>query len=291
MQSQLGPGKTPDDRAGLQQAVPVVSSPGADLAPFDPTRPTEGVKAELRAALETDESRVGEVYDALNRGLTPDEIATELGVETSNFVWNYKRSIDALLEGDLPTAPSVALQTARRFRTLLRRTRLSEAARAYVDNAATELERRANDETARVVEARRAKEQTERAEARNEAGIYVYALPHYLRYPYDPDTGRTLMKVGRSDSDVIIRFRQQTRTTALPEEPVLLRIYRTDGAGTTEVESSFHRLLEAADHFRSVARSAGREWFLTTTRFLDEIARVLRLPAEVVNDTTVEPED
>jgi hypothetical protein len=73
-------------------------------------------------------------------------------------------------------------------------------------------------------------------------------------------------------------------TTALPEEPILLRIYRTDGAANAQTERDFHRLLEAADHSRSVARSAGREWFVTSTRFLDEVARVLKLPVVVVND-------
>ena len=68
------------------------------------------------------------------------------------------------------------------------------------------------------------------------------------------------MKVGRSDSDIIRRFRAQTRTTALPEEPILLRIYRIDGtAVAAPVEIAFHRLLEAADHTRSVTRTAGRE--------------------------------
>jgi hypothetical protein len=43
------------------------------------------------------------------------------------------------------------------------------------------------------------------------------------------------------------------------------------------------RLLEAADHSR-IARSAGREWFVTSSRFLDEVARVMRLPVVVVND-------
>jgi T5orf172 domain len=101
-----------------------------------------------------------------------------------------------------------------------------------------------------------------------------------------------LMKVGRSDSDIIRRFRMQTRTTALPEEPILLRIYRTDGeAAAAPVENTFHRLLEAADHTRSVARTAGREWFLTTIRFLDEVAKVLKLPLVVVNDADVLEEE
>lgn len=82
---------------------------------------------------------------------------------------------------------------------------------------------------------------------------------------------------------MIVRFRSQARTTALPEEPILLRIYRTDGS-TASAESDFHRLLESADHSRNVARTAGREWFVTSTRFLDEIARVMKLPVVVVND-------
>ena len=97
------------------------------------------------------------------------------------------------------------------------------------------------------------------------------------------------MKVGRSDSDVITRFRAQTRTTALPEEPILLRIYQTGASAS--VETDFHRLLEAADHQRSVARTAGREWFVTSTRFLDEVARVLHLPVIVVNEAEITDDD
>ncbi len=51
-------------------------------------------------------------YRALKRGLTADQIAAELEVSTSNFVWNYDRQIKALLDGDLPTAPTVALGSA-----------------------------------------------------------------------------------------------------------------------------------------------------------------------------------
>lgn len=257
---------------------------GREELGMGPVRPTDDIRAELTALLEADQSRLGQVYRAQQRGLDASAIADELEVATSNFVWNNERVTKALLDGDLPTAPTVALGTARKFRTILRSSNLSTAARSYIETNLQELERRANDDTARAVEVQLAQEQTQVAEARNEIGIYVYALPHYLRYPFDPSSGRTLMKVGRSDSDVIARFRNQTRTTALPEEPILLRIYRTGGVAAAPVESDFHRLLEAADHSRSVTRSAGREWFLTSTRFLDEIARVLKLSVEVVND-------
>ena len=108
--------------------------------------------------------------------------------------------------------------------------------------------------------------------------------PHYIRHPYDQATGRTLLKIGRSNSDVIVRFRNQTRTTTLPEEPILLRIYRTSGDSAAPAESAFHRLLDAADHSRTIGRSAGREWFLTHTKFLDEIARTLSLDIDRVNE-------
>ena len=249
------------------------------------------MREELARLLEDDPSRTGEVYRLSARGLDAESIAAELGVASSSFVWGYTRKARALLDGDLPTAPSVAQAVARKFRTLLRSGRLSPAARRVLEINLDELDRRAGDELARVVEVERAKEQTEEAEARNEVGIYVYALPHYLRYPFDAVSGRTLMKVGRSDADVIVRFRNQTRTTALPEEPILLRIYRTALASAAPVESAFHRLLEAADHQRSVARSAGREWFVTSTRFLDEVARMMRLEIVVVNEADVSSTD
>ena len=87
------------------------------------------------------------------------------------------------------------------------------------------------------------------------------------------------MKVGKSDRDVITRFREQTRTTALPEEPVLLRIYENTNGGSelTEVEKMFHSLLEAADHDRSTARTGGTEWFLTSLKFLDKVADTLKM--------------
>lgn len=274
---------TMDVDAEMPQDENPWSTPEAgDLGPIHPT--TE-VRTEVAAILEADESRLGDVYRGLQRELSADAIAEYLGVFTSNFVWNYQQTIKALLDGDLPAKPTVALAVARRFRTMLKSPHLSPVLRAYLNTNLEELERRANNEMARVAEAKQAQEHTEQAEALNEIGIYVYALPHYLRYPFESESGRTLMKVGRSGSDVMVRFRNQTRTTALPEEPILLRIYRTNGTiDVISVERDFHQLLEAAGHYRSVARSAGREWFATSTRFLDEVARVLHLDIKIVSD-------
>lgn len=86
----------------------------------------------------------------------------------------------------------------------------------------------------------------------------------------------------RSDSDVIQRFRNQTRTTALAEEPILLRILKSAPQSSGDAEVRFQRLLEPAGHHGRVARTAGREWFVTITRFLDGVARALSLLIEVV---------
>jgi len=104
----------------------------------------------------------------------------------------------------------------------------------------------------------------------------------YVRHPYDEDTGNTLFKVGMSKDRVVSRFLDQTRTTALPEDPILLRVYRAENP--VEEEHRFHRLLKAARQTREDGGSAGREWFLTSLTFLDEIAAARGLPVAFRND-------
>jgi len=113
-------------------------------------------------------------------------------------------------------------------------------------------------------------------------GIYVYALPHYLRHPVVPaiddvEADRTLMKVGMSDRDTLRRFRQQQRTTELPEDPELLRVFIGDFASYQPVEQEFHTLLRAADHRQARGTAVGTEWFLTSLKFIDAVAATLRL--------------
>lgn len=242
------------------------------------------VRAEIARALESDSSVLGEVYRGSLEGMTDEQLREQRGVEYPNFVWNYKRTITALLEGDLPSAPSVASQTAGRFRKLLKTVAFSPAARQVLEERLSVLESRAADPDAQAVEEQQAIVATKAAEENAEPGIYVYTLPHYLRYPYDPDRQHTLLKVGHSGNSVIQRFKAQKRETVLPEEPVLLRVYPVGDATSSEVEGVFHDLLEAADHLRREGRVVGREWFLTTTKFLDQIAVTLRLPVRRVFD-------
>lgn len=244
----------------------------------------EAIRAEIETALRTDTSVLGEVYRGTRDGLTDDEIRLQRGAENPNFIWNYRRTITALVDGDLPSAPSVAAQTASRFRKLLRTVNFSPATRQRLEERLAVLESRATDPNAQAAEEQQALAATKAAESHAEPGIYVYTLPHYLRYPYDPDRQHTLLKVGHSGSSVIQRFNSQKRETVLPEEPVLLRVYPTAELTSSEVERRFHALLDAADHLRRDGRVVGREWFLSTTKFLDEIAITLGLAVRKVFD-------
>jgi hypothetical protein len=126
---------------------------------------------------------------------------------------------------------------------------------------------------------------TETAEALGTPGVYVYTLPHYLKYPVDSETGKTLLKVGHSSTDAYYRVNSQGRFTSLPEEPVLLRIYPADQSA--EVERVFHEWLRMADHQGTRTRRAGSEWFLTSTKFLDHVASSLSLDIRVIVDSEV----
>ena len=264
-----------------ERAEPPAAVPAAQ------TGPSPEVRTEIEQFLEADQSALGDIYRRLKAGETAEQIQEARGTQRRTFVWSYQRIIRALLEGSLPTAPTVAVQVARRFRSILSEGVLSERAQEYLRKSLVVLEQRAASEVAREVEDKVALEVTAEAEDEAMPGIYVYALPHYLRFPYDEESNRTLLKVGRSDRNVIRRFREQVRTTALPEDPILLRIYVTPTEDAGRREHQFHDLLEAADHARSRARTGGTEWFLTSLRFLDAVADTIGLEVRHVYDPEV----
>ncbi len=150
--------------------------PDRNLEP-GPVQPSDDVRKELQGYLAADSSRIGEMYRLLEEGLTADAIAGRLEGGAAG-AWQYRRMVRALLDGVLPTAPTVALAAARRYRTVLKAPALSAAACSYLQANLDELERRASDPARLDEEVQRASMHTQQAEARNEAGVYVYALPH-----------------------------------------------------------------------------------------------------------------
>jgi T5orf172 domain len=249
-----------------------------------PRSENQQVHDEIQVIFETEDSQFADIWRRTQAGQTPEEIRVALGPTRTTFVWNYLRTARAILDGDLPTAPSVALSAARTLRRFLKQHSFTPETKKVLEERLLTLEGTATNQEARAVEDESAREATTEAEDNAVPGVYVYSLPHYLRHPYDEDSGRTLLKVGRADRSVIKRFREQIRTTALPEEPVLLRIYVCPEDGSVAYEATFHRLLVAADHDRSKARTGGTEWFLSSVRFLDEVAATLGLEVRHVSD-------
>ena len=240
------------------------------------------IRDEIEQVLLSEDSRIADIWRRKQAGQTDDEIRIAFGNEYPNFIWNYTRTVKALLDGSLPTATSVARTTARTFRRMLAEHEFSPEATAELERRLAILEDRVADPAARKAEERKAREATTKAEESAVVGIYVYSLPHYIRYPYEEGTERTLMKVGRSDRSVMKRFHDQIRTTALPEDPVLLRIYPCEEGQATAAEADFHAALVDADHDRSSARMGGTEWFCTSLKFLDRIARLKGLQVREV---------
>ena len=199
-------------------------------------------RAELADALRNDSSALGEVFRRLEAGNSLAEVRKEIG----DFAWSYDRAFKAILDGDLPTAPSVIRTVQRPFRRLLRDVpSLSPEAEASLRKNLAALDARLSDLALRSAEVEDARQATGEPRLRRfQASMYT----HCRTTSNSPSiqSGHTLLKVGRSDRDVIQRFRNQIRTTALPEDPVLLRIYKNTGEDASRQERQIHDLLEAA---------------------------------------------
>lgn len=241
-------------------------------------------KAEVVAILEDDETRPGETFRWSREGLTFQEQAQRAGVALPNYGYNNTAFIRALSEGFIPNGPSLALGAARKIRAWLKDKPLSDDLRRDLEATEAQLMVRATDRDAQENEEQAARAVTKEVVAARVPGIYVYTLPQYWRHKVDPENDQTYLKVGKSETDVFGRIDQQ-RTTALPEDPWLLRIYPTADAGS--VERRFHAMLDAADHRRAASKKGGREWFLTSLRILDWYAADQGLEIERPNETNV----
>lgn len=244
-------------------------------------------RAEVERLLAADDTVLGHTWQYDQDGLTAEQMMEAEGVASPGWIYNYRSLIRVLRDGEIPTAPSSAQQAARRVRSWLKNKPLSSELRSALTEQESLLVSRAEDRSAQAEEVSGAVRATASAEAAQVPGVYVYTLPHYLRYPFDPSTGRTLLKVGHSAVDAHYRADSQGRLTALPEDSILLRIYPSDASA--HVERLFHGWLRDADHESARTRRGGSEWFLTSTKFLDRIAQSLGLDITIV--TTYEAGD
>lgn len=239
-------------------------------------------RAEVERLLEQDETVLGRFWRYERDGLSAEEMQEAEGTETAGWTYNYRSVLGVIRDGEVPTAPSRALQGARRIRSWLKLSDLSpELRQAFIEQESL-LMSRAEDRDAQQEEVGEAVQKTKAAEEAAGPGIYVYTLPHYLRYPYEPDSGRTLLKIGHSARDAVYRATSQGKLTALPEDPILLRVYPV--GESAKAEARFHEWLRDADHAGNRTLRGGSEWFVTSTKFLDRVARSVGLDVLVINE-------
>ena len=243
-------------------------------------------ESEITALLEQDKTKLGRYWSYKRRGLSAEQIAEREGDATVGWIFNYQKLIHILRDGLVPESPSLARQGASKVSQWLKSKKMSRELRDELRSQESILRSRAEDKQAQVKEVEDAVRASKKAVSDGTPGIYVYTLPHYLNYRIEQDTGKTLLKVGHSSKDVYYRTESQGRLTALPEEPILLRVYPANEARNAENE--FKAWLKDADHAQPESRRAGSEWYITSTKFLDRVASSLGLEINIINEFDVE---
>jgi len=110
------------------------------------TAPSAQVRQEFESLLEQDQSRTGQVYRLTRRGMTPPQIAKELGVSTSGFVSNARTIARGLTEGHVPSGPTAAQQVLSFVQRVATDRSLSDEAQQYLADQAAALERAAGEQ-------------------------------------------------------------------------------------------------------------------------------------------------
>lgn len=237
------------------------------------------VLEELRAALASNEGNLGQVFALLEKGRVSNrELVEANAVANSGAAGNARATIAAILDGNIPSGPSVAMLAGRSVGGLVRANPgFSESTRAYLADLREALERAASDPAAVANEDRAVADDSRRLEANLEdsPGVYAYTLRSFYWYPVKEDPIRRWYKVGKTDRSAGVRVGELMRANGLPEEPWIQAVYRHPERQPSDVERDFHRLLQGSGHSRSESRYAGREWFATNLEFLDAIAETL----------------
>ena len=262
---------------------------------MDSGTPEKTYREEIEAALENDQTRIGDVFRSQqsDENKSAQSIADELGT-TVGPVHSWRRSLETLFECKrIVGGTTEATQKASMLRAFANSKRhasiLSEATRRALHDLAEEHDRFASDLDVITREGEVNEHALDSDDRLNVPGIYVYTYPHYNKSPVKPSQedytdDRTYLKIGVTEAaeGVSKRIKQQIGEvrTALPESPLILRIYNADGVDLKETEKKIQRHLDAADHSqinRQRGSGVGMEWYLTHLKFLDSVADLLGL--------------
>ena len=233
---------------------------------------------ELAQALRSNDGQLGKIFALLESGkVTNRELVDGGGAANQGAAANLRVTVKAVLDGALPSGPSVAAQARRSIGGLIRDNRgLSEAARVHLEGLRTKLEAIATDSAAIELEDRDLAVLSKDLERALEkmAGVYVFTLPSFYRAVQKTDPERFWFKIGKTDRSAGMRVREIMKT-GLPEDPVILRVYSHPTRTPMEIETEFHKLLISAGHYRAVGDQTGRDWFATNLDFLNAVASAL----------------
>ena len=258
--------------------------------------PSESVRIELSRALEEADTQLGLVFQGMQLGESNKQMIENKRVANHGALATKRSTINVLFSKNYPNGPAISRMALSAIRQLERNNPwfslettewlapIKEQLQSNIDSPDSQ----ALSEEATEMEKVSGSLESELATL---GGIYVYSYPHYIQYPKDPVSQRTLYKVGMSVRDpkkrVIEQVKSQTGTST-PEDPVIVRVYTSsdvvnhDSSDSSRhadspkaMEAKFHKLLDSAGHTRESSILTNREWFLTDLDYLDTIAEVL----------------
>jgi len=246
--------------------------------------PTGRIREELGEMLLRNDGQIGLVYDLWIKGARKNKEFVDNGAAAnSGAAGNTRATIEAVMEGIIPRAPSVAVIARSAINGLIRRnSQISKPTKQHLEAILQRLSERADNQASRDIEEKDFAEESERIqkELGRRSGVYVYTFPMCLRDVKMTDPDRWLFKIGKSNGAVLRRILNQS--TGMPEAPVLLRVYIHKTLPPIEVEKNFHKALLAAGHEsvrtldkKMASKRGAKEWFATRLEFLDQVGELL----------------
>ncbi len=239
---------------------------------------------ELKAICRSDEKSLGRVFNLVDSGITSNkEIVTQGGGGNSGAVGINRQILDAIIKGKIPNSSNISTYAYRAINRLQKANApLSSELTKYLNELVVELKAKSLDETAiqqSSQEVEKGSKALEKLLANISNAIYVYSYPTYLRVGTVEDPELNWFKIGFTDGEVGTRVLSQARQTAMPEDPVIVRVYHKSGISAQALESKFHQTLDAFKQSRSAQKNqrSGKEWFATDLERLDAIADLLDL--------------
>jgi hypothetical protein len=240
---------------------------------------TPELRAELSEALRRNDGKLGIAFELIEKGMSKRQDLIDGGAAAnSGAAGNIRVTLEAILDGKMPSGPTVARQSRSSINGLLKNNPdLSDAARTYLDGLRNQLEVIASDPKAIENEEveRVATSSNLKRKLADSPGVYVFTLPTFLRVPQKEDPERFWFKIGMTERSSGSRTNEIARSVGLPEDFLIVRVYQHETVSLASLEKKFHRIVESAGHSRAVGERTGTEWFATNLEFLDAIAEAL----------------